>query len=275
MANWGRIGSRGNVEDRRSMAPVAVGGLSITGIALVLLFNVLTGGDATDMLNQLQQVPAESPNQVDTKQFEGADDYEVFASTVLGSNNEMWQQVLTQSNQTYTQPKLVLFRTATESGCGAATSDVGPHYCPLDQTIYLDETFFDELTRRFGAQGGDVAEAYVIAHEVGHHAQNELGIMDQVQGQGGASNEMSVKLELQADCFAGLWAHSIRDQQVFEPGEIREAMDAAAAVGDDRIQERVTGQVTPETWTHGSSAERLRWFTKGYESGLLNSCNTF
>jgi predicted metalloprotease len=133
------------------------------------------------------------------------------------------------------------------------------------------------LTHRFGAEGGDGAEAYVIAHEVGHHAQNELGIMDrveQLQAAGGDQKALSVDLELQADCFAGLWAHSIRDKQVFEPGEIREAMDAAAAVGDDRIQERVTGQIDPETWTHGSSAERLRWFTTGYESGLVAACNT-
>lgn len=278
MANWSRITSRGDVEDRRGMAPVAVGGLSVAGIAIVLLFNILTGGDATDVLNQLQQVPVQTTNSLDTKQFDGADDYEVFASTVLGSTNDMWHQVFNASNQTYTDPKLVLFRQATESGCGVATSDVGPHYCPLDQTIYLDETFFDELTSRFGAKGGDVAQAYVIAHEVGHHAQQELGIMENVDEEeqhGGDANALSIKLELQADCFAGLWAHSIKDEGVLGPGEIEEAMDAAAAVGDDRIQEKVTGQITPETWTHGSSAQRLHWFTTGYDSGLVSSCDTF
>lgn len=275
MANWGRITSRGNVEDRRGMAPAAIGGIGITGIALLFLVNVLTGGSPADLLNQLEQLPSQTTNPQDTKQYEGADDYEVFASTVLGSDNDMWRQLFRQAGQTYTEPKLVLFRTATESGCGGATADVGPHYCPLDQTIYLDETFFDELTTRFGAQDGDVAQAYVIAHEVGHHAQQELGIMDQVQNAAGDSNAASIRLELQADCFAGLWAHSIRDRQVLEPGEIQEAIDAAAAVGDDRIQARVTGQVRPETWTHGSSAERVRWFTKGYESGLVNACDTF
>jgi predicted metalloprotease len=173
---------------------------------------------------------------------------------------------------------LVLFRTATNSACGTATSQIGPHYCPLDSTIYLDETFFDELTNRLGATGGDVAEAYVIAHEVGHHVQNELGIMNRVQTQQQAlpsqANELSVQLELQADCFAGLWAHSIRDIGVFETNEIREAMDAAAAVGDDRIQERTQGYVNPENWTHGSSDQRVEWFNKGYQTGELSACNS-
>ncbi|CAN5198358.1 neutral zinc metallopeptidase [soil metagenome] len=273
MANWNKILSRGDVEDRRSNAPAIVGGLSLTGVAIVIAFNLLTGGSATDILNQLQSIPVEQKQNIDTSQFEGADNYEVFASTVLGSDNDMWASIFKQKNEVYTPPKLVLFRTATESGCGTATSDVGPHYCPADNTIYLDETFFDELTNRFGAKGGDVAEAYVIAHEVGHHAQNELGIMDEMQN--GDENEMSVKLELQADCFAGLWAHSIRDSDVFQPGEIEEAIDAAAAVGDDRIQEKVTGQVNPETWTHGSSAQRVSWFNRGYDSGTLDACNTF
>jgi predicted metalloprotease len=273
MANWGRILSRGNVEDRRSMAPVAVGGLSLTGVAILVIFNLLTGGDATDVLSQLQNVPIEQSQRVDRKEFDGADSYEVFASTVLGSTNDMWSATFQKLNKSYTDPKLVLFRTATRSGCGTATSDVGPHYCPVDQTIYLDETFFDELKKRFGATGGDVAEAYVIGHEVGHHVQHELGIMDTVDRQG--SNEASVDLELQADCFAGLWAHSIRHLNVFEAGEIHEAMDAAAAVGDDRIQERVSGYVNPETWTHGSSEQRVSWFNRGYESGSLASCNTF
>jgi uncharacterized protein len=166
----------------------------------------------------------------------------------------------------------------TTSACGNASSAVGPHYCPLDRTIYLDETFFDELTRRFGAEGGDVAEAYVIAHEVAHHAQNELGIMDQVnkaaQSNEESANDLSVGIELQADCFAGLWANSIKDLGVFMPGEIKEALDAAAAVGDDRIQERVTGHINPESWTHGSSEQRVTWFNRGFETGNLANCNT-
>jgi uncharacterized protein len=276
MANWGRILSRGNVEDRRSFAPAAIGGLSLGGVALYLILNFLVGGDVDvgDVLGQLENVPIERQLTRDSKEFEGADSYEVFSSTVLGSNNDMWTDLFSKTNRTYVPPKLVLFRTATKSACGTATSEVGPHYCPVDETIYLDETFFDELKNRFGAEGGDVAEAYVIAHEVGHHAQNGLGIMDQVF-EAGRDNELSVKLELQADCFAGLWANSIKDLGVLEAGEIREAMDAAAAVGDDRIQESVTGQVNPESWTHGSSEDRVGWFNKGYEAGSLSSCNTF
>ncbi len=170
----------------------------------------------------------------------------------------------------------MLFRTATQSGCGTATSDVGPHYCPADSTIYLDETFFEELQRRFGAEGGDVAEAYVISHEVGHHVQNELGIMDDIRsGSSGAAREDSINLELQADCFAGVWANSVSQIGVIGPGEIKEAIDAAEAVGDDRIQKSVTGQVNPETWTHGSSVQRAQWFNAGYNTGKPADCDTF
>jgi uncharacterized protein len=273
MADWGKILSRGNVEDRRGMAP-AVGGIGLTGIALLVIFNLLMGGDAGDILGQLESIPIENQSNLNAQEFEGQDNYEVFASTVLGSNNDMWSNVFNKMGRTYEEPRLVLFRQATQSKCGLSTSQVGPHYCPLDQTIYLDETFFDEVQNRFGAQGGDVAEAYVIAHEVAHHAQNQLGIMEEIQSQG-KNNENSINLELQADCFAGLWANSIKGLGVFEPGEIREAMDAASAVGDDRIQEKVTGQVNPETWTHGSSEQRKNWFNRGYESGSLSSCDTF
>jgi uncharacterized protein len=277
MANWGKILSRGNVEDRRSFAP-AVGGLGLGGVVLLLIVNMLLGGDTGDVLAQLQNVPIET-QPIDSKQFEGEDSYEVFASTVLGSNNDMWSAVFSKMNRMYERPTLVLFRSATQSGCGTATSEVGPHYCPVDRTIYLDETFFDELTRRFGAEGGDVAEAYVIAHEVAHHAQNELGIMEQASRLGESNpdmaNDISMKLELQADCFAGLWNNSIKDKGVLDPGEIREAMDAASAVGDDRIQSKVTGSINPENWTHGSSDQRVSWFNKGYEQGALNACDTF
>lgn len=252
------------------MAPVAIGGLSLTGLALMFLFNVLSGGDVGDVLSQLENIPVETQTNISREEFAGQDSYEVFASTILGSNNDVWQSIFSQMNRSYTPPKLVLFRTATDSACGTASSQVGPHYCSLDQTIYLDETFFEELQNRFGAKGGDVAEAYVIAHEVGHHVQNELGTIQNVY-----DNADSIQLELQADCFAGLWASSIKQLDVFGPGEIGEAMDAAAAVGDDRIQESVTGRVTPENWTHGSSQQRVEWFNKGYELGTLSACNTF
>lgn len=267
MAKWGNLGSRGNVEDRRGFGPAVGGGLGITGLLIVLALNFLSGGDVGDVLPQLINSTAQQTQTYDAKDFEGADDYEVFASTVLGSNNETWSRIFVDSNQTYTPPKLVLFRTATQSGCGGASSASGPHYCPLDRTIYLDETFFDELRTKFQAQGGDVAEAYVISHEVAHHVQNLLGTLD-----GARDNESSIRTELQADCFAGIWAYSIKDLGVIEPGEIKEALDAAAAVGDDRIQETVTGRVNPETWTHGSSADRVNAFNRGYETGSVSAC---
>jgi hypothetical protein len=287
MARWDRIQRRGNVEDRRGMGTrgrVAVGGggLGLVGIIIVVLFSVLGGGggDMGQILNQLQteQAPAQP---VDEGEFEGLDSYEDFAGRVLGSNDELWETVFSANQLTYSAPRLVLFRGATESGCGGANAQVGPHYCPLDETIYLDETFFDELTSRFGARGGEVAEAYVLAHEVGHHVQNELNIMDEVQrlqqqaGSREEANQLSVRLELQADCFAGVWANSVADAQVITQAEIGQAIDAAAAVGDDRIQEAVQGRVTPENWTHGSSEDRVAWFTKGFETGDPGQCDTF
>lgn len=275
MALWDKLSSRGNIEDRRGQAAAIGGGLGVVGIVASLLYSFLSGApiDVGQILTELQATQTSQQN-LTTKDFEGADNYEVFASTVLGSTNDVWQNIFSQSGKTYAEPRLVLFRTATASRCGVATSDVGPHYCPADQTIYIDETFFAELQQRFNAQGGDVAEAYVIAHEVGHHVQNQLGIMSEVQRQGN-SNDTSIKLELQADCFAGVWAYSIRDNGVLAAGEINEAIDAAAAVGDDRIQQSVQGQISPETWTHGSSEQRVEWFTKGYNAGSPNACNTF
>lgn len=278
MAQWDKLGSRGRVDDRRGQAMKHIGGISLTGVLLILAVNYLAGGEVTDVVPQIiEQASQGAPTQqVDNSEFAGMDDYEVFASTVLGSNNDMWREIFARNNRTYNEPTLVLFREATRSGCGIASSQHGPHYCPLDETIYLDETFFDELTKRFGARGGDVAEAYVIAHEVAHHAQNELGIMDKMREDQARfpdrANEFSVNTELQADCFAGLWGHSIKGADVLEPNEIREAMDAAAAVGDDRIQEKVTGRVNPEAFTHGSSEQRLNAFMTGYNTGSLQAC---
>lgn len=256
------------------MTPSVVSGISLTGVALLFLVNYLNGGTMGDFVNELQQLPVQQVQQSEqdpSSPYAGNDSYEVFVSTVLGSTNDVWKREMNQEGKEYIPPKLVLFRQATESGCGVATSQVGPHYCPVDQTIYLDETFFDELTNRFGAKGGDVAQAYVIAHEVGHHVQNAEGTID-----GHAQdNDTSIRIELQADCYAGIWANSIKDKGILEKNEINEAMDAAAAVGDDRIQEKVTGYINPESWTHGSSQERLRWFTRGYDSGAVSACDTF
>lgn len=267
MALWDKISSRGSVEDRRgSSLALRGGGLSIGGLAIILLLNYFSGGTPSDVLNELQNVAVQNQS-LDRRAFEGADNYEVFASTVLGSTNDMWSKIFAESNLNYNLPKLVLFREATEGSCGLSTSEVGPHYCSIDQTIYLDETFFDEIQKKLKANGGDVAQAYVIAHEVGHHVQNQLGTIAEDQ-----TNEGSVKQELQADCFAGLWANSIKDTGVFEPGEIQEALDTAAAIGDDRIQQTVQGRIAPESWTHGSSEQRVEWFSRGFNSGLVEQC---
>lgn len=251
------------------------GGLSLTGIALLLAFTYLSGGSVTDVATQL--IPQISNvSQEDPAQYEGVDTYETFASTVLGSTNDTWTQRFTENGMTYTPPQFVLFRGATESACGGAHADVGPHYCPYDDTIYLDETFFEAIQKHLGAGSADVAQAYVIAHEVGHHIQNETGALDSVLREAERSPEraqaLAIAQELQADCYAGVWAYSLSDDGVFLPGEIQEAIDAAAAVGDDRIQAKTTGRVNPESWTHGSSAERVAAFERGYENGTLESC---
>lgn len=270
MAKWGKIINRGNVSDRRGLAPAGIGSAGLLGVVIFVAISMLSGGsvDLNSVLGQLESVQPQSSNSVQPEQFRGEDDYEVFASTILGSNNAVWEQVFANSGETYEPPQLVLFRDATNSACGLSTSAVGPHYCPADQTIYIDETFFDELVKRFGATGGDVAEAYVISHEVGHHVQNQLGTLVNAQ----QSNELSIKTELQADCFAGIWAYSIKDQGIFEPGEFNEAIDAAEAVGDDRIQEKLQGRVSPESWTHGSSEDRKYWLGVGYDYGDPSRC---
>lgn len=269
MADWGKILGRGAVEDRRASGIAVGGGIGALVIVATLIFNIVSG-NPVNLNDLLGLIPSDSQSSLSSTDFEGADNYEVFVSTVLGSTNEYWKAEFAKTNSQYVEPKLVLFRSATQSGCGIATSDVGPHYCPIDQTIYIDETFFVELQQRFKAQGGDVAEAYVIAHEVGHHVQNQLGDLEKAQQSG--TQESAIGAELQADCYAGAWANSISTIGVFEANEINEAVDAAAAVGDDRIQQSVNGQISPETWTHGSSEDRVNAFNKGYGSGDSAVC---
>jgi len=267
MANWNKIGQRGNVQDRRG-APLAIGGgLGIAGIGLTLLLTYFSGGDLLGTFLNIAAQDASTINREDTAQFEGQDSYEEFVATVLGSTDEYWAREFAENGREYTKAELVLFRDRTQSACGGAASVIGPHYCPIDSIIYLDETFFEELRSTFGAEGGDVAEAYVIAHEVGHHVQNELGVLGASE-----SNAASIQTELQADCFAGLWLGSLKGQAVFEEGEIREALDAASTVGDDNIQRRTQGEVQPESWTHGSSEERVNAFNAGYNGTGLESC---
>lgn len=281
MANWDKLKNRWNVEDRRGWwVAKTAWWLTVTGLMLVLAVGYFGGQDqALQVLDTMQQTEITQNQSVDTSEFAWEDSYEVFSSTVLGSNNKLWERVFSGNNLSYNKPRLVLFREATVSWCGTATSAIWPHYCPADSTIYLDETFFDELTKKFWAQWWDVAEAYVIAHEVAHHVQNLLWISSEVQrirkNQPDLANAASVKLELQADCLAWMWANSIDWEGVFEVDEINEAIDAAEAVWDDRIQEAAYWETHPETWTHGSSVDRKKWFSIGYENGDFAMCDTF
>lgn len=274
MARWDNITRRGNVEDRRGLGGPAFAGGGIATLLITLAlgyFGLQVSPSTVDqVIGQIQSLQSTKVNESEQPvEFRGDDDYEVFTSKVLGSSNAVWADVFKRNNQTYEEPRLVLFRGVTRSSCGVASSQVGPHYCPNDSTIYLDETFFDELKRRFGGSSGEVAQAYVIAHEVGHHVQNQLGALTSGSQ---SSREGSIALELQADCYAGIWAFSQAKNNVFEGNEINQAMDAAAAVGDDNIQETVEGRVTPENWTHGSSEQRVNAFTTGYKTGDPAQC---
>lgn len=201
-----------------------------------------------------------------------------FVAFVFDDVQKTWRAVFSEHNERYVGAKLVLFTEATRTACGTGQAMMGPFYCPLDQHVYIDLSFYQELKQRFGAPG-DFAQAYVIAHEVGHHVQHLLGIDDKAQraarGQQTGADSQSVRLELQADCFAGAWAKATDQRQMLEGGDIQEALTAAAAIGDDKLQQQGEGRVTPETWTHGSSAERVRWFKRGYEVGTIDGCDTF
>ena len=265
--------------------PIGKGAGGIVGIliALAVLFfggQAITGGDGTGFqVDPLDPVPSGSTagSGLDNAPDPEAEQVE-FMRFVIGDVNDFWQDVFQRAGRQYQRVPLVLFRSAVGTGCGAASSATGPFYCPADNKAYLDLGFFQELSRRFGAPG-DFAQAYVIAHEVGHHIQTMLGTEGQVRRESQQNpddaNELSIRLELQADCLAGVWAHSAYEQGQLEQGDVEEGLGAAAAVGDDRIQEATTGRVNPESWTHGSAAQRQSWFNKGFESGDGNECDTF
>jgi uncharacterized protein len=199
-------------------------------------------------------------------------------SFVLDDNDSTWAKIMARSNEPYHAPKLVLFRNSTESACGYAESAMGPFYCPVDEKLYIDLGFYDELKNKFGA-AGDFAQAYVLAHEFGHHIQHLAGTDSQVRRAQGSdpnqANQLSVRLELQADCYAGMWAHTTQQRQILDPGDVQEAMNAAASVGDDRILAQSGRRVNVDSFTHGSAAQREEWFNRGYQTGDVNSCNTF
>jgi predicted metalloprotease len=264
----------GNIEDVRGMGGkgIALGGGGL-GMLVVLIAALVCGIDPRQLLegggfDQTQQQQQQPQNQ------QSNDDQKKFAASVLGSTEDVWGKILPQqANRRYVNPKLVLFTDQVRSACGNASSSTGPFYCPGDQKLYLDFGFFRELKNEFKAPG-DFAQAYVIAHEVGHHVQNLLGTMDKVNSAGN-SNQLSVALELQADCYAGVWSYYANQQGLIEAGDYEEALTAASSVGDDTIQKRSQGYVVPESFTHGSSRERQSWFAKGLQSGDMRQCNTF
>jgi uncharacterized protein len=277
----------GQIEDRRGArgfgVPLGVGGggLGLLGVVAYLLIAVLGGGGGGASIDPGlapfpaapaptgEGLPAEADPDLRTKQF---------VAFVVDDVQDTWARLFERSGRRYEPTRLVLFSERTTSGCGPASSATGPFYCPLDRKVYLDLGFFRELASRFGAPG-DFAQAYVIAHEFGHHVQNVLGVNEQVRAaqrrNPDEANELSVRLELQADCLAGVWGHAAYRERLLESGDLEEGLAAAAAVGDDRIQRQATGRVDHESFTHGSSEQRTRWFTRGFESGDVNSCDTF
>ncbi|MFN2524782.1 MAG: neutral zinc metallopeptidase [Actinomycetota bacterium] len=282
---WRRRRRSPDLQDRRG-APGgprmgAIGaGLGIPGVIVLVLVMVLTGGDESelgDVLGGLENPrgPAEAP--IPRSQDPDAD-LVGFMSFVLDDAQNFWSDTFAQSDKRYERAQLVLFEQSTHSACGGATEQIGPHYCPVDQKVYLHLDFLRELRRRFGAPG-DFAQAYVLAHEIGHHVQKLLGIEARVRrdqrSNPGEANELSVRMELQADCFAGVWAFTTYERELLERGDLQEGLDAAAAVGDDRIQAQAGERVNPENWTHGSSDQRTSWFSRGFEDGDPNACDTF
>lgn len=291
---WEDFRSSDNVEDRRGSGgggfqmPGGRGGLGIGTIIIVGLVGwalginpaVLIGGlEAINGMGGGAQQQQAAPRT--TQQGAPKDELGRFAAAVLAQTEDVWTELFRADGKTYQDPKLVLFSGATRSACGGAQSAMGPFYCPLDQKVYLDLSFFQEMKNRFRA-GGDFAQAYVIAHEVGHHVENLIGILPKVQqAQARASsraeaNNLSVRVELMADCLAGVWAyHANARFRILEPGDVEEALNAASAIGDDRLQKQAQGYAVPDSFTHGTSAQRVNWFTRGLKTGSMQQCNTF
>jgi predicted metalloprotease len=278
---WERGRRSDNIEDRRGL-PVSRKGLAGGGIGAILLALVAMyfGVDPSVVLNQAGEMAPTQAEQPAPSFGPEEEQLKDFMAVVLGDTEDVWGELFAGSGRQYEQPKLVLFSGAVESACGFAQAAMGPFYCPADRKLYLDMSFFNDLARRHDAPG-DFAQAYVVAHEVGHHVQTLLGISEQVhaarQRAGEAEgNALQVRMELQADCFAGVWAHHAhKARQVLEPGDTEEALAAAAGVGDDRLQRQARGYVVPESFTHGSSEQRMRWFSRGMQRGDPGQCDTF
>jgi predicted metalloprotease len=285
---WQRGTSDADIEDRRGSSggrfPAGGGGGIRLGLGGLILLGVLSLVFKQDFFALLDQVPADTsvltsaPSSPPASTTPEENERFEFVKFVLNDTQDTWTKVLAAEGEQYTHAKLVVFRDAIQSACGFAESASGPFYCPGDQKVYIDLAFYDELRQRFGA-AGDFAQAYVIAHEIGHHLQTLLGVEEQVRRAQRArpdrQNVLSVSMELQADCFAGVWGHSTAQRNLLEQGDVEEGLNAAAAIGDDRIQRMSTGRVMPEKFTHGSSAQRVRWFRRGLETGQLSACDTF
>jgi uncharacterized protein len=268
-----------NIEDRRGMSggKLALGGLGGCGTIVLLVLALLFGADPRQLLEQLPATGGDVPASRPTNPQE--EELRKFVAVVLAETEDAWTDIFRQIGRTYRKPTLVLFTDRVESACGVAGSAVGPFYCPGDEKLYIDLSFFHELRTKFGAPG-DFAIAYVVAHEVGHHVQKLLGTMDQVNSarhrmSEEQANQLSVRLELQADFYAGVWAHHARNRGIVEPGDIEEALGAASAVGDDRLQHQGQGYVVPDSFTHGTSEQRARWFRRGFDTGDVRQGDTF
>ncbi|MDD2845995.1 MAG: neutral zinc metallopeptidase [Rhodoferax sp.] len=283
---WGGNRQSDNVEDRRGSGGSSGGGfggrsIGIGSVVIALVASVFFGVNPLTVLNILSGGSPEPQSQSAPAQKPPANDQmAAFVSTVLADTEDVWKAVFTQGGATYREPKLVLFRGTTSTACGQGQAAMGPFYCPADQKVYIDLGFYETLKNQLGAPG-DFAQAYVIAHEVGHHVQNLMGIttkMEQMRGQVSQTdyNALSVRLELQADCFSGVWAnHAQAARQLLEQGDVEEAMNAAARIGDDALQRSRDGQVVPDSFTHGTSAQRQRWFDNGLKNGSVKGCDTF
>jgi predicted metalloprotease len=276
-----------NIEDRRGMPisrRVLVGGSGGLGVVVLVLLGMFFGFDPSELLRGGPSVQSPSVSLPQSSGPAGRssveDELKEFVSVVLADTEDVWRDLFARSGRTYRPPRLVLFTGAVDSQCGFAQAAMGPFYCPLDNKVYLDLSFFQELRARFGAPG-DFAEAYVVAHEVGHHVQTLLGVtqrFEEMRRRAGPAkaNNLSVRLELQADCLAGVWANRAQKaRQILEAGDIEEGLNAASAIGDDRLQRRTQGYVIPDAFTHGSSDQRVRWFKRGLEQGDISLCNTF
>lgn len=279
---WQGRRESGNMEDRRGMGSSGkiVAGGGVIGL-IILLINMFGGSDLQNLTPVLEQFNEGSQTTTERPLTEEEQQKGKFMRVLLADTENVWTQIFQENGMTYTNPKMVLFSSQVQTGCGAASASTGPFYCPADQKVYMDLMFFDELKSKFGAKGGDFAVAYVLAHEIGHHVQTLLGTSGKVrQLQEGISqkeaNKLSVALELQADFYAGVWTHNNQELTEFlEEGDIDEALSAANAVGDDAIQRRVQGEVIPDSFTHGTSEQRKYWFMKGFKTGDIKQGDTF